>query len=104
MFAARVLKAMKEAQSVSQGAIGLDGKMLDAPMIKQVFLDTFFLSSVIEKVCSRPGESLQWRRRLTLKYLPSFNYWICIVYEPEQHIWIQMRAFYKQQFSQIGKP
>jgi hypothetical protein len=38
MFAARILKAMKEAHSVSQtGAVGLDGKMIDAPMIKQVF-------------------------------------------------------------------
>ena len=34
--AARILKEMKRAHETEIGAIGLDGQMIDAPMIKQV--------------------------------------------------------------------
>ena len=34
--AARILKEMQRAHEADIGAIGLDGQMIDAPMIKQV--------------------------------------------------------------------
>ena len=36
--AARILKEMLRAHEAEIGAIGLDGQMIDAPMIKQVFV------------------------------------------------------------------
>jgi citrate lyase beta subunit len=36
--AARVLKEMQRAHEAEIGAIGLDGQMIDAPMIKQVIV------------------------------------------------------------------
>ena len=35
-LAARIVHAMKEAHALQKGAVGLDGQMIDAPMIKQV--------------------------------------------------------------------
>ena len=32
----KILNAMKEAHELQKGAVGLDGTMIDAPMIKQV--------------------------------------------------------------------
>ena len=37
--AARILKEMQRAHEAEIGAIGLDGQMIDAPMIKQVIND-----------------------------------------------------------------
>ena len=36
--AARILKEMQQAHEGEIGAIGLDGQMIDAPMIKQVIV------------------------------------------------------------------
>ena len=36
--AARILKEMQRAHETEIGAIGLDGQMIDAPMIKQVIV------------------------------------------------------------------
>ena len=36
--AARILQAMRKAHDSQKGAVGLDGTMIDAPMIKQASL------------------------------------------------------------------
>jgi len=67
VFAARILKAMNEAQSISEGAVGLDGKMIDAPMVKQVFYAAKCEMSA-EKIFCRLERSLRWRKLLTSIY------------------------------------
>jgi len=43
--AAKILHQMKAAHASQKGAIGLEGEMIDAPMIKQVrlYLDTILV-------------------------------------------------------------
>lgn len=43
--AARILKEMQRAHEAEIGAIGLDGQMIDAPMIKQVINDCCWVQS-----------------------------------------------------------
>lgn len=55
MYATRILKAMEEAHSVSQtGAVGLDGKMIDAPMVKQVCIPRCLWPLLLHTNCA-PG-------------------------------------------------
>lgn len=34
--AAKIVRAMQQAQAIEKGAVGLEGEMIDAPMLKQV--------------------------------------------------------------------
>ena len=43
--AARILKEMQRAHEAEIGAIGLDGQMIDAPMIKQVIANCHLVTS-----------------------------------------------------------
>jgi citrate lyase beta subunit len=48
--AARILGQMQQAHEAGIGAIGLDGQMIDAPMIKQVIVICYLVKSVASSV------------------------------------------------------
>lgn len=51
--AAKILKEMQRAHEAEMGAIGMDGQMIDAPMIKQVIVGPSLLFSVLKPMNSR---------------------------------------------------
>lgn len=55
--AARILKEMQRAHEAEIGAIGLDGQMIDAPMIKQVIVICRLVKSVTSSAhCAQTDE------------------------------------------------
>lgn len=73
MRAAKIVHAMAQAHGNERGAVGLEGEMIDAPMLKQVqfLLVIVALASAHAKATSQAEKTIQAAKAAGLE-IPSF--------------------------------
>lgn len=76
--AAKILKGMQVAHAASKGAVGLEGEMIDAPMLKQVLFHLYDIESGVNYSTLLGGKHNSSRDGC--RFGNSFNYSVTYIY------------------------